>query len=103
MRRASRSRAGNSRMRGLIAVLLFVWGVAFGLAEPTPPSQAPGAAADASGPRQPASSLANEPRVLERGGREIRQPGRDRRRPEPTVSGLVDRRFAGRPQPRVRL
>ena len=55
-------------MRGLIAVLLFVWGVAFGLAEPTPPSQAPGAAADASGPRQPASSLANEPRVLEGGG-----------------------------------
>jgi WD40 repeat protein len=51
-------------MRGLIAVLLFVCGVAFGLAETAPPAKAPGAAADASGPTQPASADADEPPVL---------------------------------------
>src|SRR5271166_2081075 len=51
-------------MRGLIAVLLFVWGVAFGLAASTPPGETPGAAADASGPTHPASSDADEAPVL---------------------------------------
>ena len=51
-------------MRGLIAALLLAWGVAFGLAEPTPPSGATGTAASASAQTQPTSNDANEAPVL---------------------------------------